>query len=78
MEINRECYIITYRYKKAYQKINKIKGLEIFYSSKTQKYITAYFDSVDKDRILNELKAIRGINNVEPSKLDLAGLKIKL
>lgn len=77
MEINRECYIITYKFKKAYKKISNIKGLEVYYSSKKQKYITAYFDVKDKERILKDLKEIKGISNFEPSRLDQAALNIK-
>lgn len=78
MQLNRECYIITYKFKKAYKNISKIKGLEIYYFSKKQKYITAYFDSVDKERILKELKEIKGIGNFEPSKLDQAEMNLNL
>lgn len=78
MQLSRECYIITYKYKKAYKNISKIKGLEIFYSSKKQKYITAYFDTKDKEQILKELKEVHGILNYEPSKLDQAEMNLSL
>lgn len=78
MEIKRECYIITYKFKKAYKNISKIEGLEIFYSSKKQRYITAYFDTVDKERILKALKDVNGIGSFEPSLLDQTSMNVAL
>jgi uncharacterized protein YlbG (UPF0298 family) len=78
MKLSRECYIITYKQNKAYKSISQIKGLEIYYSSKKQKYITAYFDTADKERILKELKEIKGITEFGPTRLDQAEMDINL
>lgn len=76
MEIIRECYIITYKYKNAFNKIKKVKGLDIYYSSKKSRYITAYFDAIDKEQILEELKKIKGVQKIEPTKLDQVKINI--
>lgn len=78
MKINRECYVINYRYRSVYRRVNKIKGLDIYYSSRRQRYIVAYFDTENKEQILEQLNKIRGITNIEPSRLDLKEMNLKL
>lgn len=78
MDLNRECYIITYKYKNVFNKIKKVKGLDIYYSSKKSRYVTAYLDHDDKKRILEDLKKIKGVQLVEPTRLDQAEINIKI
>lgn len=78
MALKRECYIITYRFKNVFKRINKVKGLDIYYSSKRSRYITAYVDLVDAEKIIEEVKKIKGVQSVEKTKLDQAEININL
>ncbi len=78
MVLNRECYIITYRFKNAIKRIRKVEGLDIYYSSKRSRYVTAYIDQADVNRVVDEVKKIRGVQTVEKTKLDQAEININL
>lgn len=78
MDLNRQCYIITYRYKNVFRRIKKIKGIDIYYSSPRSRYVTAYLDNDKADSIIEQLKKIRGVLTVEPTRLDQAKVNIKL
>lgn len=78
MDLNRECYVITYRYKNVIRRIKKVKGIDIYYSSPRARYVTAYFDNDKSKEIIEQLKKIRGVLNVEPTRLDQVKVNIKL
>lgn len=78
MAVDRECYIITYRFKNVIRRIRKVEGLDIYYSSRKSRYVTAYVDKTDSKRIIEEVQKIRGVQTIEKTKLDQAEVNINL
>lgn len=70
MEIERSCYIIYYRGKKTVNEIKKINEVDIYYNSKRLHYLTVYFDTKNKEKILQQFKRVRGVLKFEETLLD--------
>lgn len=78
MVIERKCYVITYRFRNVIRRIRKVKDLDIYYFSRKSRYVVAYVDKENSEKVVRDLNKIKGVLKVEETLLDQPQVDIKL